>query len=162
MKVHAAIEMNWRAIVSFHFTSTYVHKVTQLEYLLEPLWDLGNVYADSGYLSVDNCRLIVSKGGTPYIRPKRNTTGRGTYKKKLMYGNPFTDMIERYHENREAWMKQYHQRSVIEAVFSAVKRRLGGYVSSMKRGVQEVEIALKIIVYNLMILARKIIEEEYF
>ena len=154
--------MDWRSIVSFHFTRTNVHEITQLEPLLEPLWDLGNVYADSGYLSVDNCWTIVMKGGTPYIRPKKTTTGRGTYRQKQMYGNPFTDMIERYKENRKNWMKKYHQRSVIEAVFSALKRKLGGYVTSIKRNIQHVEIALKIIVYNLMILAKKIVEEEYF
>jgi len=92
VKLHAAIEMKWRSIVSFHFTRTYVHEITQLEQLLEPLYDLGDVYADSG----------------------------------------------------------------------ALKRKLGGYVSSIKRNIQHVEIALKIIVYNLMILARKIVEEEYF
>jgi len=59
-------------------------------------------------------------------------------------------------------MKKYHQRSVIEAVFSGLKRRLGGYVTSIKRRIQHVEIAMKIIVYNLMMLARKIVEEEYF
>jgi hypothetical protein len=51
---------------------------------------------------------------------------------------------------------------VIEAVFSALKRRLGGSVTSIKRGVQQKEIALKIIVYNLMMLLRKYVEEEYF
>ena len=72
------------------------------------------------------------------------------------------EMIERYKENKEDWMKNYHQRSNIEAVFSSLKRKLGGYVTSIKRCIQHVEIALKIIVYNLMILARKIVEEEYF
>lgn len=154
--MHVAIEMNWRAIISFHFTRTYVHEVTQLEPLLEPLWDIGNVYADSGYLSVENCRLIAGKGGTPFIRPKKNTRGRGKF------DNPFTEMIERYKKNKQEWMKKYHQRSVIEAVFSGLKRRLGGYVTSIKRRIQHVEIAMKIIVYNLMMLARKIVEEEYF
>lgn len=148
--------MKWRAIVSFHFTQTYVHEVTQLEYLLEPLWDLGNVYADSGYLSVNNCFAIVMKGGTPFIRPKKTTTG------KNKHDNPFTEIIQRYKQNQKEWMKKYHQRSVIEAVFSSLKRRLGGFVTSIKRSIQCVEIALKIIVYNLMILAKKIVEEEYF
>ena len=154
--------MKWRAIVSFHFTRTYVHEVTQLEPLLESLWSLGNVYADSGYLSKNNCRIIVGKGGIPYIKPKKNTTGVGTHGKRIIYGDPFTEMIERFQENPDEWMKKYHQRSVIEAVFSALKRKLGGYVTSIKRSIQHVEIALKIIVYNLMILARKIVEEEYF
>jgi transposase len=148
--------MKWRAVVSFHFTRTNVHEITQLETLLEPLWDLGNVYADSGYLSANNCWAIVMKGGTPFICPKKTTTGKS--KKE----NPFTEMIQRYNQNKEEWLKKYHQRSVIEAVFSALKRRLGGFVTSIKRKIQHTEIALKIIVYNLMILVRKKVEEEYF
>ena len=148
--------MEHRAIVSFHFTRTNVHEVTQLEKLLEPLYDLGDVYADSGYLSVNNCWVIVMKGGTPYIRPKKTTTGRRNN------GRAFTEMIERYKENKEEWMRKYHQRSNIEAVFSSLKRRLGGFVTSIKRQIQHTEIALKIIVYNLMILVRKRIEDEYF
>jgi transposase len=81
---------------------------------------------------------------------------------KKVYGDPFTEMIEQYKDNPSKWMKKYHQRSNIEAVFSALKRKLGGYVSSIKRSIQQVEIAFKIIVYNLMILVRKIVEEEYF
>jgi hypothetical protein len=153
--------MQWRAKISFHFTKTYVHETTQLGFLLEPLWDLGNVYADSGYLSTENCRLIVSKGGTPFIRPKCTSIGWKPGK-KIIYGNPYYDMMERYKKNPDEWMKQYHQRSVIEAVFSGLKRRLGGTVASIKRGVQQVEIALKIFVYNLMMLLRKYVEEEYF
>jgi hypothetical protein len=162
VKLHAAIEMKWRSIVSFHFTRTFVHEITQLEPLLEPLWDVGNVLADSGYLSEENCWIIKGKGGTPYIRPKKNTNGKGKYKKKIIYGNPFIEMIERYQENPKKWMEIYHKRSVIEAVFSAVKQRLGGFVTSIKRGIQHVEIALKIIVYNLMIFARKKVKEGYF
>ena len=79
-----------------------------------------------------------------------------------MYGNPYYDMMERHKKDPKTWMKQYHQRSVIEAVFSGLKRRLGGSVASTKRGVQQVEIALKIIVYNLMMLLRKYVDEEYF
>ena len=148
--------MKWRAIISFHFTRVRVHKITQLEKLLEPLYELGNVYADSGYLSANNCWAIIEKGGMPYIRPKKTTTG------KRNNGRAFTEMIERYNENREKWMKKYHQRSNIEAVFSALKRKLGGFVTSIKRRIQHTEVALKIIVYNLMILVRKRVEDEYF
>ena len=133
-----------------------MHEVTQLEPLLEPLWDIRNVYADSGYLSVNNCWVIVMKGGTPFIRPKKTTTGKSRQE------NPFTEMIRRYNENKEEWLKKYHQRSNIEAAFSSLKRRLGGFVTSIKRHIQQIEIALKIIVYNLMILVKKRVEDEYF
>ena len=148
--------MKWRAVISFHFTRTNVHEVTQLDALLEPLWDLGNVYADSGYLSANNCWVIVMKGETPFIHPKKTTTGKSRKEQ------PFTEMIKRYNQNKEEWLKKYHQRSIIEAVFSALKRRLGGFVTSIKRRIQHTEIALKIIIYNLMILVRKKVEEEYF
>ena len=154
--------MKWRTIVSFHFTQSYVHEVNHLEPLLESLWDIGNVLADSGYLSRENCRIIVSKGGTPYIRPKRNTNGKGIFGKRIVNWDPFKEMVENYQKNPQKWMKVYHQRSNIEAVFSSLKRKLGGYVFSIKRKIQHVEIALKIIIYNLMILVRKIVEEEYF
>ena len=154
--------MKHRAIVSFHFTRTNVHEVTQLKKLLEPLYDLGDVYADSGYLSADNCWTIVMKGGTPFIRPKINTSGKFSRARKLHDDHPFVKMFERYKQNPEKWMKKYHQRSVIEAVFSSMKRRLGGFVTSIKRRIQHTEIALKIIVYNLMILVKKRVEDEYF
>ena len=154
--------MRWKSIISFNFTRTKLHEITQLEKLLEPLYDIGNVYADSGYLSVNNCYAIVAKGGTPYICLKKTTTGHGTYKQKTMYGNPFTDMVENYKENPQGWLKKYHQRSNIEAVFSSLKRRLGGFVTSIKRLIQQIEIALKIIIYNLMILVKKRVEDEYF
>jgi hypothetical protein len=133
--------MRWKSIINFHFTRTKVHEITQLEKLLEPLYDLGDVFADSGYLSVNNCYAIVSKGGKPYICLKKTTTGHGTYKQKIMYGNPFTDMVENYKENPQGWLKKYHQRSNIEAVFSSLKRRLGGLVTSIKRFIQQIEIA---------------------
>jgi transposase len=148
--------MDYRSIISFHFTRTRVHEVTQLEILLEPLCDLGNVYADSGYLSDNNCWAIELREGTPFICPKKNTTG------KTSKGRAFTEMIERYKENKQKWLKKYHQRSNIESVFSSLKRRLGGFVTSIKRNIQHIEIALKIIVYNLMILVKKRVEDEYF
>jgi hypothetical protein len=37
VKLHAAIDMQWHAIIGFHFTKTYVHEITQLGYLLEPI-----------------------------------------------------------------------------------------------------------------------------
>ena len=105
--------MKTRAIISFHFTRVHVHEATQLERLLTPLYDFGNVFADSGYLSVNNCRVIVSKGGTPFIRPKKTTTGRGTYSRMVMYGNPFTDIVDEYKHDPHKCMKNYHQLSNI-------------------------------------------------
>lgn len=79
----------------------------------------------------------------------------------MPWNHPYAEMFDRYNSNREEWLKKYHKRSTIESVFSSIKRKLGGYVTSIKRDMQIIEISLKIIVYNLMILARKRIGE-YF
>lgn len=110
---------------------------------------------------MENCCIISGKGGTPYIKPKRNTTGRIRKGRSWITDHPYVDMVERYNSNREAWLRKYHKRSVIESVFSSIKRKLGGYVTTIKRKMQIAEISLKIIVYNLMILARKKVGE-YF
>jgi len=92
--------MKWRSIISFHFTRVRVHEVTQLEKLLEPIWEIGDVYADSGYLSANNCWVIRGKGGIPYIRPKKTT------KPKRKNNTAFSEMIENYFENTAEWMKK--------------------------------------------------------
>ena len=85
--------MRWRSIINFHFTRTNVHEITQLEKLLEPLYDLGDIYADSGYLSVNNCYAIVAKGGIPYIRRYsfEKRLRRSTFETKPK--NTFTNLI---------------------------------------------------------------------
>jgi transposase len=64
------------------------------------------------------------------------------------------DMIVEWRENPEAWNKKYHVRSCAESAFSAIKRRFGHRLASIRRDMQRKEIMTKVIAYNLNILAR--------
>lgn len=48
----------------------------------------------------------------------------------------------------EAWLAIYHLRSIIESVFSSIKKRWGNFLHSKKRWMQKKELALKVFSYN--------------
>ena len=48
----------------------------------------------------------------------------------------------------------YHQRSIIEAVFGAIKRMYGNHLRSRRRARQSREIAIRVICYNIEVVAR--------
>ena len=58
-------------------------------------------------------------------------------------------------------MKRYHQRSKIEGVNAAIKRRLGRVLWSASDLFRRLELALRLIVWNIMRLIYKKTAEEY-
>lgn len=57
-------------------------------------------------------------------------------------------------KNKKLFLKMYHRRSLAESVVSAVKRRFDHRLVSWKRSYQKKELMLKVITYNLSIVAR--------
>ena len=51
-------------------------------------------------------------------------------------------------------MDEYHQRSIIEAVFGAIKRMYGNHLRSRRRARQNREVAIQVICYNVEVVAR--------
>lgn len=158
VKAHLAVETTWLSVQSYVLTESRVHEATQFEALLEPLYGLGDVYADTGYLSLENAWLVVGKGGTPYLRPKVTTTGT-RWKGARVDPRPYRTMIEAYLRDREGWLKRYHRRSKIEGVNAAIKRRLGATLWSVSDLFRRLELALKIVVWNLIRLVYKRVVE---
>jgi transposase len=132
-------------------TSGEVHDSTQLGALLEslPIDDLEAVTADAGYLSRRNCDLIVGVGAKPYIRLKKNVKIIRAYGSKA-----WVDMIVEWRKNPRAWNRRYHLRSCAESAFSAIKRRFGHRLASIRRDLQRKELMTKVLAYNLNILAK--------
>jgi transposase len=131
-------------------TDAVTHDSTQFKSLLESLRlvDIEAVTADSAYLSRQNCDVVNSMGAKPYIKPEKNITLRS-------YGSKaWKEMILDYRMNPERWKKVYHMRSSAETAFSAIKRKFGHQLSSIRRDHQRKELMTKIIAYNLNILAR--------
>ena len=97
--------------------------------------------ADKGYLSVENVETIFDAGGVPFIAPKVNTTGAA--------GGLFEKMIHYYLYRREEFLQHYHRRSVVESVFSAVKRKTGDAVRSKTPTAMKNEALAKLVCHNL-------------
>jgi transposase len=124
-------------------TTGNVGEQTRLENLLKDLEDIEMVAGDSGYLSRRNCELIKAKGATPYLKPRKHSPT------KIMGPPAWRRMIESYRQNHEKWMKHYHKRSMAETAFSALKRTLGHWLTSIRRNIQKLELMIKVIVYNI-------------
>jgi transposase len=99
------------------------------------------VSADKGYLAVENVEAVAACGGQAFIAPKVNTTGG--------VGGLFEKMFHYYQFRREEFLAHYHQRSNVESVFSAVKRKFGDSVRSRNDVAMVNECLCKLLCNNL-------------
>lgn len=141
--------------MSVEITDGDRHESPQFEKLIEPLDEVNILAGDSAYLSRKNCDLVEQKGGTPFFKPKCNVRNRS-------HGSfAWRKMLTAYSEDKEAWLKRYHRRSLVESVFSAIKRRLGHWLFSVKKALQRKELLMKVIAYNLLKVVELRVKEEF-
>ncbi|MFP3131292.1 MAG: hypothetical protein RXR51_06930 [Nitrososphaeria archaeon] len=113
----------------------------------------GEMYLDKGYLSRANAQLIADIGAVPYIAIKINV-------KSKSYGYPaWNRMVNNmYRESPDYYAKHYHYRiSIIEGVFSAMKRRMQSSVRSRIFHNQVLEAVCRGAVWNAISLAYHIV-----
>lgn len=103
---------------------------------------------DSAYLSRANCDAVSEVGGTPWFKPKKNTT------KKPKGSVSWKRMIREFKENPDNANSHYHKRSNSESTNSAKKRKFGDSVRSKNKTAKENEEYMKWICYNLSVLSR--------
>jgi len=97
VKAHLAVDVTWPSVQSYVLTESRLHEATQLGGLLEPLSRLGDVYADAGYLSIENAWLVSTMRGMPYLRPKVTTTGASTSgRAKRVNPQPYREMVKAF------------------------------------------------------------------
>jgi len=131
-------------IVSLEITKGTKGDSPILERLLKKIPNgRGCFYADPAYLSRKNCKMVYGKGRKPFIKPKKNTQA----KKKGCQA--WRDMVTLYLEDKESFMKRYHNRSRVESVYSVLKTCFGNHLSSKKKPMQRRELYLKAIAYNI-------------
>jgi transposase len=103
------------------------------------------VVADKAYLSRANLEHAGSLGIDPFVPLKVNSRG-------LSKGSPMWN--RKYHEfqlRRDEFDAAYHQRSNVEATFSAIKRRLGEPLLSKTPLARFNELLAKVLAYNVSI-----------
>jgi transposase len=149
LKLHFIVDCKSLLILSFKVTPPFKADSKQVEELLKFIKDLGRLCGDKAYLSRKICNLIAKHGGVPYISVKRNIT-----KIRAKGSKAWREMLVMYKRSRKLYKKRYHRRSLAETAVSTVKRRFGHTLYSTKRRAQKNELRLKVLTYNLSIIAR--------
>ena len=108
------------------------------------------VLADKGYHGLPNLTAIEALGAKAYIPFKDNSRGDGPEIWRRLY--------HLYMFHRDEFLAHYHQRSNVEGVFSAIKRKFGTHVRAKSLDAMVNEALLKCLCHNLSVLVRAIHE----
>jgi hypothetical protein len=110
-------------------------------------FEIGEVSADSAYLSLENFEKIAGMGAQAFIQFKSNTTGG--------VGGMFEKAFHFFQFNQEEYMARYHKRSNVESTISAVKRKFGDSVMSRSDAGMVNEVLCKLLCHNLTCLIQE-------
>jgi len=142
IKLHISVDVDTGIIHSFTMTPSKKHDSPEFKKLLSHLIELGAVFGDKGYSSRNNCQIVVDKNGIPYLHFRDNATNKAKGKPAWIIS------IRAFKNNTEEWLSVYHLRSIVESVFSSIKKRWGSYLLSRKKWMQKKELSLKVLSYN--------------
>lgn len=143
IKLHIIIDIQRGYILDFHLTNYRRNDCPILSKLLRDIKFLKKLVADAGYLSRENCILVGKRNGKPYIWVKKNSTA------KPKSAVEWKVMVKCFRRHNGAFRKAYHCRSLVESVFSSIKRRWNSTLRSIGRWAQKKELTMKVLCYNI-------------
>jgi len=153
LKIHVAVDINKKKIVSLEVTSEEVHDGSRLKKLVSNASennDVRRVIADGAYDSKENFRYLFDNGIEAAIKVRKNSSDRsiGCYPRKIA--------VLKQLKNFEKWKDSvsYGYRWIAETVFSSIKRTFGEYVSARKYSNMVKEMMLKASLYNMFIIRK--------
>jgi hypothetical protein len=154
LKIHVAVNVKTKKILSMKVTDEHVHDSKVLLELVEKIVEsdnvtaIGELFADGSYDSNDIFRCLMDNGILPCIKVRNNSRVR--WKK----GNFFRNLLVLAQRNDlQKWKDSvsYGQRWIVETAFSSIKRMFGEHVYSIKLKNMIQEMMLKTSLYNKMI-----------
>ena len=149
-KVHLAVSADLLLILNWRITNGKRHDCPFFVILLNPFKWLGNVMADKGYLSRKNFQFVFNRKGQAFIPFKKGKKKGSTASPKSHPAWKFAYLF--WKTLNGIYMLFYHQRSRIEAVFSALKKRYGDKLNCSSASMRRKEMSLRLIAYNIRIL----------
>lgn len=105
-------------------------------------FNIREVSADKGYNSAPNYSTVAEFGGLPFIAFRRNS-------KDNPKNDVWSKMFHLFKFNEEEFSAHYHKRSNVEATFSMIKAKFGGFVRSKTETAMKNEVFCKIICHNI-------------
>jgi hypothetical protein len=151
LKIHVAVDIKKKKIVSLEVTSEEVHDCTMLKKLVDNASennDVKRVIADGAYDSKENFRYLFHNRIEAAVKVRKNSnrlTGCCCHPRKIIVLQQLKDF--------EMWTAKvkYGSRWMAETVFSSMKRMFGEYVSARKFPNMVKEMFLKASLYNMFI-----------
>ncbi len=147
VKLHATVGVLTGIVTAALILDQDANDSPQLPHLAKETakgFTINEMCTDKAYTGNPNFEAIEAVGGQLYSAFKVNTTGG--------VGGLFEKAYHLFCLNKEAYLKHYHQRSLVESAFSSLKRKLGGSVKSKGETAQRNEALAKVLVYNLTVL----------
>ena len=153
LKIHVAVDIRKKKIVSLDVTSEEVYDGSRLKKLIDNVSEnntVKRVIVDGAYDSKENFRYLFDNGIEAAIKVRKNSSDRsiGCYPRKVA--------VLKQMKNFEKWKDSvsYGSRWMAETVFSSLKRMFGEYVSARKFPNMVKEMILKASLYNMFIVGK--------
>ena len=154
LKIHVAVNLKTKKILSMKVTDEHVHDSKALPELVDEAIKsdknitLGKLIADGAYDDNEIFRYLEDNGILPCIKVRKNARIR--WKKGNILRN-LSVLVQRNDLQKWKDSESYGQRWIVETVFSCLKRMFGEYVYSVKLKNMIQEIMLKASLYNKLI-----------
>ena len=150
LKIHLAVDIKKKRILSLHVTSEQVHDGKILPELIDDIITIkqnkivNTVIADGSYDSNKNFQILSFKGIKPAIKIRKNSRCR---KVNHYLRNK---MVKMQKNNLQNWKVSvnYGKRWIAETVFSCIKRIFGEYVTAIRFENMIKELILRASLYN--------------
>ena len=152
LKIHVAVDVKKKKIVSLEVTTEEVYDGMMLRKLIENAAAENNnvkrVIADGAYDSKENFRYLFDNDIEAAIKVRKNSSAN-----KITDSHPRKIVVQQQLKNFEKWKDSvsYGYRWIAETVFSSIKRMFGEYVSARKYSNMVKEMMLKASLYNTFI-----------
>jgi hypothetical protein len=151
IKIHVAVDIKKKKIVSLEVTTEEVHDGMMLKKLIENAAennDVKRVIADGAYDNNENFRYLSDNGIEAAIKVRKNSSAN-----KITDSHPRNIVVLQQLKNFEKWKDSvsYGYRWIAETVFSSIKRMFGECVSARKYSNMVKEMMLKASLYNTFI-----------
>jgi IS5 family transposase len=149
LKIHVAVDIKKKKIVSLEVTSEEVHDSKMLKHLVDHALEnndtVTRTLCDGSYDNNNNFRYLVKNNIQPAIKTRRNSKVRSTNCKARNMS------LTKQQQNFKKWKNSlsYGHRWMAETVFSSMKRMFGEHVSARKFPNMIKEMFLKASLYNM-------------
>ncbi|MDQ6723985.1 MAG: IS5 family transposase, partial [Thermoproteota archaeon] len=155
LKIHIAVDVKTKEILSMKVTDEHVHDSKPLPELVDGIiksdrkLTVGKLFADGAYDSNDIFRYLSTDNGIlPCVKVRKNARVR--WKKGNILRN-LSVLAQRNDLQKWKDSVSYGQRWIVETVFSSIKRMFGEYIYSVRLKNMIQEMMLKASLYNKMI-----------